>query len=72
LEPSKRDVYACMEAAGYTLKVSSKGYCKSWDRERVLLEECYVPTGRVARWIYNAEMWLTGGMIDDRPSPFDN
>ena len=56
-------VYDCMEAAGYTLKVSSQGkvqMCQFGARERILLEECYVPTGRVARWIHNAEMWLTG------------
>jgi hypothetical protein len=59
-------IYSCMEAAGYTLKVG--GYCqiRGEPRDRIFREECYVPTGLVAHWIYNVEMRLTGRPIDDR------
>jgi len=47
-----------MEAAGYTLKScrpsdAPRCYCKFFDQARTVIQECYIPAGAFAQWLYN-------------------
>jgi len=63
---SRRSDYiqACMGAAGYQIAsrelagVIVASYCTPWSRERIVMEECYAPTGWLARWARYVEAEL--------------
>jgi hypothetical protein len=65
---SRRSDYieACMGAAGYQIAsrnldgIIVASYCTPGSRERIVMEECYAPTGRLERWARYAEEELRG------------